>query len=221
MKRAARAAAMMLLSLTTAFAHRLDEYLQRTLVSVGAHRLEAEMTLTPGVAVFPFLIRSIDTDGNGTVSDAEQRAYAERVLRDISLSLDGHRLTPRLSAMRFPAMDEMKEGRGEIRLEFAADLPPGGRDRVLTLENRHQRGISAYLVNCLAPRDPAILISAQNRNYSQSSYRLEYSQIGEHAAWPLLRELIWLGPVMLLLFIRLVLVLREPRTPERKSVFSW
>ena len=68
----------------------------------------------------------------------------------------------------------MKEGRGEIRLEFTADLPRGGRTRKLTIENHHQSRISAYQVNCLVPRDPHIRIAAQNRNYSQSLYQLEY-----------------------------------------------
>jgi len=136
------------------------------------------MTLTPGVAVFRLLISDIDTDANGAISEAEQRAYASRVLRDLSIAIDGHPLTPRLLAMRFPTLEEMKEGRGEIQLDFGADLPRGGRHRKLTIENRHQRRIAAYQVNCLVPRDPRIRIAAQNRNFSQSLYELEYVQTG-------------------------------------------
>ncbi len=158
----------------TAPAHRLDEYLQGTLLSVERNRMEAEMTLTPGVAVFPFIIPVIDTNADGVISEAEQRAYASRVLRDLSLTIDGHRLTPRLLSLRFPAAEEMKEGRGEIRLGFDADLPSGGRDRKITLENAHLSRISAYQVNCLIPRDPEIRVSAQIRNYTQSQYRLDY-----------------------------------------------
>jgi hypothetical protein len=81
----------------------------------------------------------------------------------------------------------MKEGSGEIQLEFSAELPRGGRNRALTLENHHQSGISAYLVNSLVPKDPEIRITAQNRNYSQSFYRLEYEQkdaaVTPLAAW--------------------------------------
>ena len=44
------------------------------------------MRLIPGVAVFSFVLASIDTNGDGVISEAEQRAYAERVLRDVSLT---------------------------------------------------------------------------------------------------------------------------------------
>ncbi len=175
------AAAILALAGTPAFAHRLDEYLQGTIISVEKNRLEAHMTLTPGVAVFPLLIAAIDTDANGVISETEQQAYALNVLRDLSLSIDGHRLTPRLLSAQFPALDEMREGRGEIQLDFDADLPDGGRDRKLTLENHHQSRISAYLVNCLVPRDPDIRIVAQNRNYSQSLYELDFAQAGERS----------------------------------------
>jgi hypothetical protein len=36
----------------------------------------------------------------------------------------------------------------------------------------------AYLVNCLVPRDPDIRVTAQNRNYQQSFFQLDYEQAG-------------------------------------------
>src|SRR5204862_243915 len=118
------------------------------------------------------------TDADGIISESEQRVYAERVLLDLSLTVDGHRLSPRLVATKFPVTEEMKEGRGEIQLEFSADLPRNGSNRRLTFENHHQNRISAYLVNCLVPRDAEIRIVAQNRNESQSLYQLDYAQAG-------------------------------------------
>jgi len=170
------AAILAVAAVTPALAHRLDEYLQGTILSIGKTQVQGQMTLTPGVAVFPFLIADIDSDGDGAISETEQRAYAERVLRDLSLSADGRVLEPRLVSIQFPALDEMKEGRGGIRLDFRADLSRGGYKRKLVLENRHRSGISAYQVNCLVPRDADIRITAQSRNYSQSRYELEYVQ---------------------------------------------
>jgi hypothetical protein len=201
------------LAATAALAHRLDEYLQGTIVSVEKNRLQAQMTLTPGVAVYPIVIGQIDTDANSIISEAEQRAYAERVLRDLSLTIDGHRLTPRLVSMEFPAIEEMKEGRGEIRFEFSADLPPSGPNRKLTIENHHQSRIAAYQVNCLVPRDPDIRIVAQNRNYSQSLYELDYVEAGVHPG--LLSSAWWSGDrgclvaVALLLFARFAVLRRD------------
>jgi hypothetical protein len=188
MKRILPVAAILLLAGTPARAHRLDEYLQGTILTVEKNRMDALITLTPGVAVFPVLIADIDTDGSGSISATEQRAYADRVLADLSLKIDGQPLTPRLLSMEFPGIEEMKEGRGEIRIEFEANLPSGGPNRKLILENHHQSGIAAYQVNCLVPRDRDIRILAQKRNYTQSFYELDYVQAGmvstsRPAAW--------------------------------------
>ena len=159
-----------------AFAHRLDEYLQATIVSVELERVRASMRLIPGVAVSAAVIASVDNNADGVFSPAEQRAYAQHVLRDLSLTVDGHPVTPRLESVGFPSPAEMKEGLGEIHIEFAAELPAGGTQRTLILENRHQPAMSVYLMNCLAPQDPAIHLIAQSRNETQSYYRINYAQ---------------------------------------------
>src|SRR5262245_31215345 len=82
----------------------------------------------------------------------------------------------RLVSSKFPNSEEMKEGRGEIQLELEADVSSGGPNRKLLFENKHQSRIAAYLVNCLVSRDPDIRITAQNRNYDQSFYQLDYVQ---------------------------------------------
>lgn len=179
MKTRLTAACAILLSVgTPASAHRLDKYLQATTISVEKDRVQAQVRLTPGVAVFRKVLANIDTDADGVISEAEQRAYAERVLRDLSLTIDGDRLRLRLVSSKFAKTEEMKEGRGDIELEFDADVPRGGPNRRLIFENQHQRRIAAYLVNCLVPRDPDIRVTAQNRNYRQSYYRLDYAQAG-------------------------------------------
>ncbi len=157
-------------------AHRLDEYLQATLLSVSKSELQAEMTLTPGVAILPFLLAEMDRDADGMFSDAEQRAYASVVLADQTLTIDGQPLYPRLDSVRFPTLDELQEGVGAIRIHFRAALPAGARHRKITVENHHQSQISVYLINSLVPRDPDIHAEAQMRNESQSNYALDYKQ---------------------------------------------
>lgn len=207
------AAAMLVFSAAPGPAHRLDEYLQGTILSIEKSRLHAEMTLTPGVSVFPQLIADIDGDADGSISEAEQRAYAARVLQDLSLTLDGHRLTPQLLSVHFPAMEEMKEGRGEIQLDYSAELPAGASPRTLVLENHHKSRISAYQVNCLVPSDTKIGILKQDRNYSQSYYSLKYEQSGGRTAtmpssWATATKWLW-GAA--LLFSAWMAVLRRRR----------
>jgi len=158
------------------FAHRLDEYLQATILSIETNRVQFSMRLIPGVAVSSGVIASMDTNADGVISESEQRAYVEQVLRDLSLNVDGHPLEPRLVSAHFPKIDQMKEGLGEIQIEFIADLPPGGAHRKLVFEHRHPSPIAAYLVNCLIPRDRDIHVVNQSRNRNQSFYAVEYTQ---------------------------------------------
>jgi HupE / UreJ protein len=161
-----------------AFAHRLDEYLQAAIISVEEQQVQLSMRLIPGVAVSSAVLAEIDVNRDGVISEVEGRAYAARVLRELSLSLDGQRLTPRLVSAAFPRIEDVKEGTGEIRIELAAVLPRGDGNRKLAFENHYDAAISVYLVNCLAPRDARIRVVAQNRNRNQSLYELEYVQSG-------------------------------------------
>ena len=201
-----RLAGILVLLGAPAFAHRLDEYLQATLISVEKDHIQGFMRLVPGEAVSSTVIAMIDTNG---------RAYANRVLQDLSLKIDGNRLTPRLVSIDVPPTWKMKEGLGEIQLEFSADLPPGPRSRRLVFENHHESRIAAYLVNCLVPRDPNIRIVAQNRNETQSYYQLDFVQAGAPSDslsltwWPATRE--WLGTAAIFLFALAVRLRRKRR----------
>jgi len=207
-----RTALILLLVGMPALGHRLDEYLQAALLSVEKDRIHTELHLTPGVAVLPVVLGSIDSDANEIISDAEQRAYAERVLHDLSLSIDGDRLRLRLVSMRFPKVDEMKQGLGEIQLAFDADVPRGGPDRRLVFENHHQTAIATYLVNSLVPQDPDIRITAQSRDYLQSCYELNYQQAGGRPGTKFFDWLsggAWLGMFALLLSGRFAFLWRR------------
>jgi hypothetical protein len=159
-----------------ASAHRLDEYLQATIISIEKDRIDVFMRLIPGVAVSSTVLASIDTNADGVLSEIERHAYAETVLRDSSLTIDGNRLKLRLLSVEFPTIAEMKDGTGEIQMEFSTDLPAGGSNRKLIFENHHQNQIAAYLVNCLVPRVRNTRVLAQKRNENQSFYQLELTQ---------------------------------------------
>lgn len=169
------------------FAHRLDEYLQAMIVSIEQRQIQASMRLIPGVAVSSAVIAATDSNGDGVFSEAEQQTYARKVLGDLSLSVDGHTLKPRLRVVIFPTPADMKEGLGEIHIEFDADLPTGEQHRTLVIENHHEPRISVYLMNSLVPQDRHIRVTAQSRNQNQSYYRLDYVQASRQQESFLLR----------------------------------
>ena len=98
----APATVVLLLLSNPAFAHRLDEYLQATTISIEKDRVAGQLRLTPGVAVFPIVIAAIDTDHDEVISNAEQKAYAGRVLADLSLFMDGESVKLQLVSTAFP-----------------------------------------------------------------------------------------------------------------------
>lgn len=167
-----------LLCVKGASAHRIDEYLQATLLSLENNRIEASMRLIPGILVSPSVIVAVDSNGDGAFSDSEERAYAQRVLGDLSITLDGKNVQPALRSWSFPEPAQMREGLGEIHIEYAiddaADWTYGAGNRALIVTNHHLNRSSVYLMNVLVPQDRGIEILAQKRNEQQSLYELDY-----------------------------------------------
>ena len=221
--RLAVAAAILLMIGTPAGAHRLDEYLQATTISLEKNHVQIQVRLSPGVAVVRKVLANIDTDAHDVISEASQQAYAKRVIEDLSLEIDGERLPIQLVSMKFPEIHALMEGVGEIQLDLEADVAKGGNDRKLTFENRHQSSIAAYLVNCLVPRDPDIRVTAQNRNYTQSIYQLDYVQVeGRSFVLPAgLRSMLWwsVGTAALLAVAGIAFVWRR-RLRYGKQIWS-
>lgn len=205
---------LVLLAATPVGAHRLDEYLQATTIAVEKQRVQAEIRLVPGVAVFPTVFAGIDSDSDGVMSVAEQRAYAQRVLDEVSLSAEGRRLPLRLVSSTFAPKELLQEGRGEIQLRLEADVTGTAARRRLTFENHHQRQIGVYLVNALVPRDPDIRLGAQQRSDDQSLYHLDYADASapagalSFASGP--GQLGWTGGMLVTLLVGLALLSRRP-----------
>jgi HupE / UreJ protein len=200
MRRTSKIAVAILILLVTRMAavHRIDEYLQATMVSIEANRIHASMRLIPGVQVASAVIAEIDSNADGLFSEDEERASAQRMLSDLSITIDGKAIRPQLVAFDFPALTQMREGLGEIHIEYAADLPNGGSNRALILANHHMNRISVYLMNVIVPDDPKIRILAQKRNPQQSTYELDYHQtdaVGLASKVPVVRVGIWLNGV--------------------------
>jgi hypothetical protein len=188
-KLAACTAAVLLVCSIPAWAHRIDEYLQATILSLEPNQVQASMRLIPGVMVAPSVIATIDDNHDGSFSENEKRAYADQVLADLSLSIDGQAVKPQLDSWDIPDASHLRDGLGEIHLEYHVDLPPGTAvNRTLVLANRHLSGSSVYLVNVEVPQDRTLHVVDQKRNPRQSVYELDYQQVGtateSSGRWP-------------------------------------
>ena len=165
---------ILLLFPLTLLAHRLDEYLQATRLSVGRNRIVIKMDLTPGVDVAPLIFAMINTRRDGRISVAEGKAYANLVLRETVLEVDGTRQHLDLVGAQFPSFQEMSSGTGVIRIEAQASWTGTPGPHLLFYQNNHRNDFGAYLVNALVPPSRDIEITGQYRDTFQRNIRLGF-----------------------------------------------
>ena len=172
-------------------AHRLDEYLQAARVSLERTQVTLEVDLTPGVSVADGIIALIDRDGDNRITPFEARSYAEGVLGDVVVELDGRSVAMTLAHVEAPSTDEMRHGMGTIQLQAVGDVEQVAmwpRQRQLHLQNNHHEASSVYLVNALIPSDNGITVVAQTRDAKQRDVSIDYSvspQWLKYLYWPI------------------------------------
>jgi hypothetical protein len=157
-------------------AHRLDEYLQATLVTIEPDALRLHINLTPGVAVAEQVLALIDADRDGLVSTNEVAAYGDRLKRQLIVTLDDRDVGLKLAGSNFPPVTELRAGSGIIQVEFVAKIGPlsAGPHR-MKLENRHMPTIGVYLFNAARSRLRSVEIKGQTRNKTQSIGEIEFT----------------------------------------------
>jgi len=187
-----------------AAAHVLDQYLQVAQIALAPGGVRVELRLIPGAQVAERVFALIDVDGDGKVSPAEEQIYAQRVLQDLALVVDGRRTPLVLTGVQCPLRREMKEGLGAIRLELAAEASLGTAGKhQLSFRNDHRPELGVYLVNALVPTTEAIKITGQQRDTLQHSLQIDFRVLSAEArAWPR-----WIG--MLLFGLCLALLLSQ------------
>jgi len=163
-------------------AHRRDEYLQAARIALEPGRVQIDLDLTAGIAVADAVLTEIDRDRTGTISVEESRAYADVVLKAISLEADGRPLHLELSGQRFPVTDAVRSGHGPIRLEMRAEMPSlGAGPHTLHYRNTHRPEIGAYLANVLVPESDRVAISAQRRDVDQRELTVDFVVRGDRS----------------------------------------
>jgi hypothetical protein len=209
--------ALLVLSLVGgAAAHRLDEYLQATLIGVTRGAIDVEIRLTPGVAMLPVLMATIDQDLDGRISASEERAYVGRVVRDVELRVDGVAAPLSLRESSFPTVEAMREGLGTIVIK----LRTARSGHELRFENRHLPEVSAYLVNCLATPSDGLVVGPQARDEAQRSIEFPYSfgggAVPARAAW-ITAGPFWPAAIGMLLMVRMAVLICRARHDKSKS----
>ena len=169
------ALAALLASPTDAIAHRLDEYLQASRVTLDRDRISLEIDLTPGASMATAAVGLLDRDGDGAISPAEAGAYGRRVVADLIVVLDDRPVAMSLTRTEVPTIAEMRDGLGTIRLSAVGRVPSvtAGRRRLL-LRNTHEPLTSVYLANAMISNDERVAVVKQSRDPRQQELRVDY-----------------------------------------------
>jgi hypothetical protein len=163
--------------------HRLDEYLQATRISIAQDSVVLAIDLTPGVEVGPLIVNLMNMDRDGRISAPEGQAYANQLVGDVLLELDGRRQLLSLTKSQFPSIEEMYSGTGTIRIEARARVSAGvPGPHSLTYTNNHRPHGSVYLVNALVPSSRAVEITGQHRDTLQRGIRVTFNVTSAPAA---------------------------------------
>ncbi|GAB4453257.1 MAG: hypothetical protein Kow0031_35540 [Anaerolineae bacterium] len=168
-------------------AHPLDEFYQVTFLSVGAERVSLIVELYAGILAAPQVIELIDTDGDGQFSAAEEQAFAELFVDDLTLTLDGAAVPLGVEQREFSPLLEVQAGSGVIRLFLSGDFAGAGPGpHQLFYDNNHQPERSLYIVNAISADPQRAEITNQERDVFQKSATLavQFYPPAEAAAAP-------------------------------------
>jgi len=185
---AALALALAALAVAPASAHRRDEYLQAARIGIESRRVQVSLDLTPGIAIADSIVTEIDRDHDRRLTPEETRAYTNRVLSDIQLSLDGRPLALTVVRSQYADVPALLSGEGAIQLQLFATLTPqAAGEHALVFVNRHRIDIGAYLANALVPADQFVSVVDQKRDVNQRELAITYALQTVEAppmAWP-------------------------------------
>ena len=168
-----RLAIMLLVLSGWVCAHSLDQLVQAAYLDLGLKSLELELVMTPGQEIAPELLLLIDQNQDRQLNPSEMRAYANQILNEVSLRVDGTPQTLDVQNVTTPQTADFLAGTGIFQIVAYASLPERSGRHVLEFANAYQPVPSAYLVNSFVQSEQ-LRIASQARSPDQREYRLEY-----------------------------------------------
>ena len=130
-----------------ALAHPVDEVVQGAYLTLAKDEVRLELDLTPGTEVVDVVLKALDPNGDKTVSEAESRAYGERVLKQSSLFVGGKAAAWRLDRVNVPSYQALVEETATIKVYAMAQRPDRAGAQSLSYANAYQPAKSQWIAN--------------------------------------------------------------------------
>lgn len=189
MRRAALAWWLALIGLTIvatpAGAHPLDEYIQATYVTVSPGTATVELKLSPGVLVVPSVLTRLDPDGDQQIADTDARAYADDLLRQVTLRVDGTALPLTINDLQVPTYQLTQAGYGTLVVRALAALPAAadGSSHELTVRNANTADNPRFQINAFVSDHTAVTLGPQQRDSEQRQLEVTFT-LGDSSQSP-------------------------------------
>lgn len=122
----------------SALAHPVDEVVQGAYLTLAPGKVALELNVTPGAEVAGTVLKGLDPNGDGKVTDGEARRYARTVLSQSTLKVDGKGAAWTLDRVQVPPVRVLRLGGGILKIYASAKRADRLGTRTLFYENRYQ-----------------------------------------------------------------------------------
>jgi hypothetical protein len=138
---------LLVLFSSLAWAHPVDEVVQGAYLTLVPGEVRLELDLTPGSQVAAAVLKSLDANADGRVTEAEAQSYGVRVLAQSRLTLDGLAVLWRLDRVSLPPYQNLQTGNGILKIYGVAIRSDQSGPRTLNYQNRYQPAKSQWTAN--------------------------------------------------------------------------
>jgi hypothetical protein len=161
-----------------AAAHPIDEVVQGAYLTLAPGEVRLELDLTPGAEVSPTVLAALDANGDRAISKAEARRFAQRVLDQTTLTLDGKAAPWRIAKVDAPPYQNLLQATDTLKIYAIARRPDRAGAHTLYFDNRYQPAKSQCIANIfLQPgRGWRFFVAGQQR--SNDGRRLTVRYVG-------------------------------------------
>jgi hypothetical protein len=164
----------------TALAHPADKVVQAAYLTLAPGGLRLELDLTPGELVANQFLGFLDQNTDGQIGDGEISVFAERVIQDLSVRVNGQVAALHLESKTVPDPAGLRTGGQQVTLIFAASLPDvTGENNLefrntLEFQNNFAPIRNAYLANVFV-QSGEVKVLEQKRDATQQDFRVRYN----------------------------------------------
>ena len=155
----------------SALAHPVDEVVQGAYLFLAPGEVRLQLELAPGAQVAGQVVGALDPNADGEVTDGEARAFAEGVLEQSTLTLDGTVAAWSLKSIDVPDLEMIRTGNTVLTIAATAIRPEEAvRRHELTYENRYEPTETLWMANIFVQpaSDWRYVVTSQERSWDGS-----------------------------------------------------